>query len=97
MASTKKIKKIIILLIVALVAVMCRTQKKAVYELPEAMLPHVKVVYEQRCEKGYALWKLNCAKCHTQKIKGKTVIPDFNPDQLTGYTIRVANKRHESN
>lgn len=79
------------------ILIQCRSQKKIQYELPEAMLPHVKVFYGAQCEKGQALYYLSCAKCHNTKIKGKEVIPDFKPEQLTGYTLRVANAQHETN
>lgn len=75
----------------------CQAQKKAEYELPDAMLPHVKVFYAQQCEKGKILYDLNCAGCHNTKVKGKTIIPDFKQEQLTGYTLRVQNAQHEKN
>lgn len=74
----------------------CTAQKEAVYELPEAMLPHVKVEYKKICDKGEALYQLNCGGCHNQKMGRKKVIPDFKPEQLTGYTLRISNARHES-
>ncbi len=89
--------KICICCLVFLGLFQCQSQKKAEYELPDAMLPHVKVFYSSQCEKGKILYDLNCAKCHTQKIHGKKVIPDFSPAQLTGYTLRVANAQHEKN
>lgn len=92
-----KYSKIVILFIIAFVLIKCHSQKKAKYELPEAMLPHVKVMYTVQCDKGQILYDLNCAKCHNSKVKGKEVIPDFKPEQLTGYTLRVANAQHEKN
>ena len=76
--------------------VACSSQKKVQYELPDAMLPHVKVEYAKRCDQGLILYNMSCGKCHTRKVKGKDVIPDFKPEELTGYTIRVSNARHES-
>lgn len=75
----------------------CTAQKEALYELPDAMLPHVKVEYRKRCDKGEILYKMNCAPCHTTKVKRKEIIPDFKPEQLTGYTLRVSNAQHEKN
>jgi hypothetical protein len=75
----------------------CVAHKQAPYELPEAMLPYVKVEYAKRCEQGYALYNMSCAKCHTKVVKGKKIIPDFTPAQLTGYTLRVSNAQHEQN
>jgi hypothetical protein len=77
--------------------VACTSQKEAAYELPDVMLPHVKVEYEKRCAKGKILYDLNCAKCHNTKKGRKEIIPDFKPEQLLGYTIRVSNAQHEIN
>jgi len=67
------------------------------YELPDAMLPHVKVQYAQQCNKGYTLWQKNCSRCHTKNEKRKQIIPDFKPEQLSGYALRAQNKQHEIN
>ncbi|MEO6302088.1 MAG: c-type cytochrome, partial [Bacteroidia bacterium] len=75
----------------------CHSQKKVEYELPDAMLAHVKPFYAAQCEKGKILYDLNCAGCHTTKVKSKEIIPDFSPSQLTGYTLRVQNAQHEKN
>lgn len=75
----------------------CASSKKAPLEFPEAMLPEVKADYQKVCERGYALYKLSCAKCHSSKKLGREVIPDFKEEQLTGYTLRISNARHESN
>lgn len=83
-----------ILVLALLIA--CTAQKKVQYELPEAMLPYVKVEYAKRCDQGQILYNISCGKCHTTNVKGKEIIPDFKPEQLTGYTIRVSNARHES-
>lgn len=90
-------KRIFILTAVTtIIAAACASRKPVQYELPEAMLPHVKTEYAKRCEQGQALYAMNCAKCHNTIVKGKEVIPDFSPEQLTGYTLRVSNARHES-
>lgn len=75
----------------------CTAQKQvAAYELPEQMLPHVKVEYVKICDKGQVLYDLNCGGCHNAKKGRKVIRPDFKPEQLTGYTLRVSNARHES-
>lgn len=78
------------------VLISCTANKK-LYELPDEMLPHVKVEYDQICIKGQRLYNLNCAGCHTQKIGFKSYIPDFSQDQLQGYSIRISNALHETN
>ncbi len=92
-----KYKKLFFLCIIVFILIQCQSQKKLAYEFPEAMLPHVKNMYTPICDKGKILYDLNCAKCHNTKVKGKQIIPDFNPEQLTGYTLRVANALHEKN
>lgn len=89
-------KNKIIIYLSGIVLLACTAQKEPLYELPEAMLPHVKVEYVKRCDKGKILYDLNCARCHNTKVKRKEIIPDFNPEQLTGYTLRISNAQHES-
>lgn len=75
----------------------CTAQKEPLYKLPDAMLPHVKVEYAKRCDKGEILYRINCAPCHNTKVRRKEIIPDFRSEQLTGYTLRVSNAQHEKN
>lgn len=89
--------KLIFCSLLCLVAIACVQQKHKFYELPEAMLPHVKVVYEPLCEKGQAIYMSTCAKCHNKKINRRLTIPDFKPEQLSGYMIRISNQMHEKN
>lgn len=74
----------------------CAIKKETLYTLPEAMLPEVKAEYAKRCDRGQLLYNLNCAGCHNYKIKRKTYIPDFKPEQLRGYELRISNARHAS-
>jgi len=74
----------------------CMAQKKVAYEFPAAMKEPVRVEYEKLADKGQVLWNINCAKCHNTKVKGKVVVPDFLPEQLKGYELRVTNPQHES-
>jgi hypothetical protein len=82
---------------VLLIYVACTVQKKQLYELPEAMLPHVKMEYTTRCDKGQTLYLLTCNTCHNSGTKRKIIIPDWTSAQLSGYTIRVSNRQHEAN
>ncbi len=72
----------------------CVSQAKLDYQFPEAMSEEVKSEFLKVCEKGKILYDINCAGCHTSK-KGR--IPDFTPEQLKGYEIRVSNAEHEEN
>lgn len=75
----------------------CKMQSTALYLLPEEMLPHVKEVYDKECIKGQALYLMTCNKCHNQGSKKNVIIPEWSAEQLSGYTLRVSNKRHEEN
>lgn len=101
MENIKKLKmkyyRSIIFCVTIFILIQCQSQKKVEYELPEAMLPHVKTMYAVQCDKGKILYDINCAKCHNTKVKGKQVIPDFRPEQLVGYALRVKNAAHEKN
>jgi len=82
---------------ITLLLMACISSKKAPLEFPEAMLPEVQADYRKTCERGYVLYKLSCAKCHTNKKWGREIIPDFSDAQLQGYALRMANKQHENN
>ena len=73
----------------------CASHKKVLYELPVAMDPAVKLEYARLCDKGKILYDINCAGCHTTKVKGKETIPDFTAEQLEAYQVRVSNAKHE--
>ncbi len=62
---------------------------------PAEMSAPVQQSYTQICDKGKALYQMNCSPCHTTKKRGKELIPDFTPEQLESYQIRVANQIHE--
>ncbi len=82
---------------ITLLFMACISSKKAALEFPDAMLPEVQADYRKTCERGYALYKLSCAKCHSSKKLGREIIPDFSDEQLQGYALRIANKQHENN
>jgi hypothetical protein len=90
-------KYTLISLSIIIFSLACTTKKELAYELPEAMLPNVKMEYAKRCDKGKILYDMNCAKCHSTKKNRKEVIPDWNAEQLRGYELRVANAQHEKN
>lgn len=74
----------------------CLGQKKIPYEFPAAMKEPVRLEYEKLADKGQVLWNINCASCHNKKVRGKAIVPDFLPEQLKGYELRVLNPQHES-
>lgn len=69
---------------------------KALYELPDAMAPAVRVAFARQCDKGLALYNLTCANCHNQEVGGKVIIPDWPAEKLIGYELRVLNSQHET-
>lgn len=66
------------------------------YQLPATMPSHVKTEYAKMCDKGKILYQINCGGCHTKKVDGKNVIPDFSIQQINDYELRVLNPKHES-
>jgi hypothetical protein len=90
-------KKYFGVIIILFSSVSCEVHKQVAYELPEAMLPHVKVEYAKICDRGQALYNMACARCHNNGSKRKPIIPDFKPEALAGYALRVSNQQHERN
>lgn len=89
----------LLLLTAAFIAVSfmaCKTTQKVAYEFPEAMAPPVRVQFAALADKGAVLYRINCASCHNTTLRGRKVIPDFSPEQLTGYELRISNPQHES-
>ena len=79
--------------------VACVSQKQVVvtYEFPAAMAEPVKTEFAKVCDKGKILYDINCAGCHNIKKGRQQIIPDFTPEQLKGYELRVSNAQHEQN
>jgi hypothetical protein len=88
-------KNLILLSALTSIFVMACTTSKIAYMFPSEMGATVQTSYTEICDKGKILYDLNCAKCHTTKKWGKELIPDFTPEQLESYQIRVANAIHE--
>ena len=86
----------------ALIAIVISTsafaQKKGEVkaDFPSEMAVAVQKQYLEFWEKGRIVYGLTCAKCHNVTVKKKELIPDFTPEQIKGYEIRVANAQHES-
>jgi hypothetical protein len=92
-----KYASLILFFVSCIVLMRCKAPQEIPYELPVAMVPAVKIEYAKQCDKGKILYDINCAKCHTTIVKRKEIIPDFTPEQLIGYELRVTNPEHESN
>jgi hypothetical protein len=73
----------------------CSSQTKVTYDFPAAMAEQVRTAFTKVCDKGKILYDINCAGCHNIKKRGKQIIPDFTPEQLKGYELRVSNAQHE--
>ena len=94
--NTMKQKVTIRLGMVLVLLSACMSRKYAEPDFPDAMLPHVKVEYAKRYDKGKELYALNCARCHTTRQGFAKIVPDFKPEQLRGYALRIANAQHET-
>ena len=91
----KKTTGILLFFIVIAGLFACVTQTKIqYYDFPADIAEEAKTEYKEKIEKGRILYNINCAKCHTKKVKGKLVIPDFTTDQLDSYIIRIKNETH---
>jgi len=91
------IKYSLILILTIGVFSMCANKKSVQFEFPEAMSDTIKKVNLAYAEQGLALYRVNCAKCHSDTVKHKELIPDFTSEQLSNYEFRIANKKHEDN
>lgn len=89
------LRVIILIVFSAIIITACTSQKKVTYVFPEAMAQPIQDEYERLSEKGRVLYEINCASCHTKKVKGKMVIPEFTEEELGAYSIRIANEIHE--
>ena len=87
--------RFIAVFIAVLILMECTAHKK-LYQFPSEMSESVQADFDKQCEKGQILYSINCASCHNTKVRGKEIIPDFSPEQLKGYELRVLNPDHES-
>jgi hypothetical protein len=91
--------KMSFILISVMLLVACASQQQVTvsYTFPEAMPSPVKMEFTKVCDKGKVLYEINCAGCHNIKKGRRELIPDFTPEQLKGYELRVSNAQHEEN
>lgn len=90
-------KTITTLLAITFAMISLAQRNKVTYDFPPEMTGTIREEFIKRWETGKTLYEINCAKCHNTKKKRKTIIPDFKPEQLTGYALRVKNAQHEAN
>ncbi|MEO6254649.1 MAG: hypothetical protein ABIO79_15160 [Ferruginibacter sp.] len=96
--TMKIITTIFLFFIIVVGMIACVIQPKVqYYNFPEDIAEEAKIAYTKKREKGRVLYNINCAKCHTKKIKRSLVIPDFTTDQLDSYIIRIKNETHVAN
>lgn len=83
---------------VLLIAIPTIAQKKGEVKavFPKEMAEPLQKQYFEFWEKGRIVYSLTCANCHNVVVKKKELIPDFTPEQIKGYEIRVLNPQHES-
>lgn len=85
-----------IILVASFFAVLaCSSSKQVVYSFPDEMSADIRKSYIENCNKGKVYYELHCEGCHTVKKWGKKLVPDFTPEQLEAYQVRVANAIHE--
>ena len=83
--------------IVAAGLIACVAQPKIqYYDFPSDIAEEAKVANLKMIEKGKVLYNINCAKCHSKKLNGRIIIPDFTHEQLDSYSIRIKNETHVS-
>src|SRR4051812_30763212 len=73
----------------------CTSMRRSTYTFPAAMREDVRTGFTAQAEKGRVLYEINCGVCHNKMIGGRKVVPDFTPEQLAGYEIRIGNSDHE--
>lgn len=95
MKSGSIYNSIIVFFVSVVIISACTSQKKITYVFPDEMAKPIQEEYARLSEKGRVLYEINCASCHTKKVKGKMVIPDFTEEQMGAYSIRIANEIHE--
>ena len=77
----------ILVLLVALL-MQCASRAKIEYELPPGIPPQNQQHVMNLLNKGAALYKSNCSKCHGIFSRGKDTIPNFTTQQVESYKAR---------
>lgn len=73
----------------------CSGPKEILYNYPPYLKENQREEFVRTFEKGYVLYEVHCAKCHS-KFEGKyELIPDFTQQQLDVYNVRTGLAKHE--
>lgn len=83
-------QKVVILVSILSVALLmqCASRTKIEYELPPGIPAQNQQHVMNLLNKGAALYKSNCSKCHGIFSKGKDTIPNFTTQQVESYKAR---------
>jgi mono/diheme cytochrome c family protein len=70
---------------------MCSSQRKVEYEIPEHFSPEARKTTIDWFNKGKPLYKIHCADCHGIFTGGKENVPNFTDSQIHLYSIQALN------
>jgi len=73
------------LLSLAVLMIMCTSQKKTQYDIADHVTPENRELLIERAEKGKVLYKIYCAGCHGIFTEGKDSVPNFTKIQIDNY------------
>ncbi len=68
--------------------VQCATRNKITYNIPPSYSKEQKEMLVKELDKGKALYKLYCTKCHGIFTKGDDKTPNFTNKQIDNYSAR---------
>jgi cytochrome c553 len=81
----KKKVLFILALPVLIISIKCKTQKEALYIVPEQYTGETRENMIKMLEDGQTLFKIHCSRCHGIFGKGKDSIPNFSKTQIESY------------
>lgn len=82
-------KGLILLTLISMAVLMqCASRNNIEYELPPGIPAQNQQHVMNLLNKGAALYKTNCSKCHGIFTKGKDTIPNFTAQQVESYKAR---------
>jgi hypothetical protein len=78
-------------LLVVLLLVQCASQSNVEYNIPNEIKPEDRAELIPKLEKGRALYAIHCGSCHSKRLRGKNVIPNFTINMMSGYKKGLIN------